>query len=273
MTSRTFSSCLLAIAIFSTTTSLLVITRRAQAEEVTWKAGAGVGTRPDYVGGDDYEPVPIGTLKATWGQFAFVELAGAHGAGGAPRLRANLVADAFLQFGPLLQYRLGRDDVDDDRVDALPEIDPALELGGFFGFEESGWNGTVSFAHDVSGEHDGYTVELIAGYAAELHPDLTLSAALTSTYGSDGYIGEFFTVDTDSAAAAGLPAYDADRDFRDVGGELKLEWMFPGAASHFGLGAVFSYSRLIADAADSPIVDDAGSPDQLFGGLMLMFRS
>jgi outer membrane scaffolding protein for murein synthesis (MipA/OmpV family) len=273
MKPRTFSSSLIALAIFCMSSAVVSGTRPSCAQEVDWKAAAGVGTRPDYIGGDDYEAVPIGLLRATWNEFAFVELAGAHGSGGAPRLRANIVADAFLKFGPLLQYRLGREDVEDDRVDALPEVDPALELGGFFGFEESGWNGNVSFAQDVSGEHDGFTVEVVAGYVAELRPDLTLSAGLASTYGSDGYMGAFFTVDSDSAAAAGLPAYDADGDFRDIGTELKLEWMFPGEASHFGLGLVFSYFHLLADAEDSPIVDDAGDPNQLFGGLMIVFRS
>lgn len=268
---RTISFTLLGLVIFSSSSAVVFSSRSALADDVTWRAAAGVGTRPDYEGGDDYEAVPIGALRATW-KHAFIDLAGAHGSGGAPRLRVNLVADAFLQFGPVLQYRLGRGSVHDDRVDALPNIDPALEIGGFMGFEESGWNGAVTFANDVTGEHDGYTVELVTGYTAEVARGLTLGAGIASTYASDGYTGTFFTVDTADAGAAGLPAYDADGGFRDVGGEIRGEWMFPGA-EHFGLAAVFSYFRMLGDAADSPIVDDAGSPDQLFAGLMLVYRS
>lgn len=273
MNPRTISFGFLGFSIFSSVLFLSFSARPAVAEQVAWKAAAGVGARPDYEGGDDYEAVPIGLLRATWKEFAFIELSGTHGAGGAPRLRANLVADSFLQFGPLLQYRLGRGDVEDDRVDALPNIDGALELGGFMGFEEQGWNGQVAFASDVTGEHGGFTVEVLAGYKFELRPDLTLNTALASTYASDGYMGAFYTVDSADAAAAGLDSYDADGSFRDVGAELKLEWMFPGTARNFGLGAVFSYFRLVGDAEDSPVVDDAGSADQLFGGLMLVFRS
>jgi outer membrane protein len=273
MKRRTISFGFLGFVIFSSALYLSLTAGPARADEIAWKAAAGVGTRPDYEGGDDYEAVPIGLLRATWREFAFVELSGAHGAGGAPRLRANLVADSFLQFGPVLQYRLGRDDVEDDRVDALPDVDRALELGAFMGFDEDGWNGTVTFANDVTGEHEGFTVEMVAGYKAELRPDLTVGAAIASTYASDGYMGAFYTVDAADAAVSGLPSYDADGDFRDVGAELKVEWMFPGSASHFGLGAVFSYFHLLGDAEDSPIVDDAGSANQLFGGLMLVFRS
>ena len=271
MGQRTISSGLLGLLIFSSVVGAVLSSRQALAENITWRAAAGVGTRPDYEGGDDYEAVPIGALRATW-KNAFVDLAGAHGSGGAPRLRVNLVADTFLEFGPVLQYRLGRGDVHDDHVDALPNIDPALEVGGFMGFDEAGWNGAVTFANDVTGEHDGYTVEVITGYAAEVARGLTLGASIATTYGSDGYTGTFFTVDTADAGAAGLPAYDADGGFRDVGGELRGEWMFP-RAEHFGVAAVFSYFRLLGDAADSPIVDDVGSPDQLFAGLMLVYRS
>ncbi len=273
MKRRTISFSFLGFAIFSAALYPSLAASPALADEVAWKAAAGVGTRPDYEGGDDYEAVPIGLLRATWKEFAFIELSGAHGAGGAPRLRANLVADSFLQFGPLLQYRLGRGDVEDDRVDALPNVDRALELGAFMGFDEQGWNGAVAFANDVTGEHEGFTVEVLAGYKAALRPDLTVGAALASTYASDGYMGAFYTVDAADAAAAGLQSYDADNGFRDVGAELKVEWMFPGTARNFGLGAVFSYFRLVGDAKDSPVVDEAGSADQLFGGLMLVFRS
>lgn len=270
---RTISFGLLGCSIFSSALCPSLAARPAFADEVAWKAAAGVGTRPDYEGGDDYEAVPIGLLRATWKEFAFIELSGAHGAGGAPRLRANLVADSLLEFGPLVQYRLGRGDVEDDRVDALPNIDRALELGAFMGFDEHGWSGQVSFANDVTGEHEGFTIEVLAGYQAELRPDLTIGAGLATTYASDGYMGAFYTVDSADAAAAGLASFDADNGFRDVGAEFKVEWMFPGTARNFGLGAVFSYFRLVGDAEDSPVVDEAGSADQLFGGLMLVFRS
>ena len=259
--------------IFSSLIGAALSVSCASASDLTWRAALGAGVRPDYEGGDDYEAVPIGALKVKWNENAFVELAGAHGSGGAPRLRVNLVSDAFLQFGPVLQYRLGRKDVHDDRVDALPDVDPTPEAGAFMGFEdETGWTGAVTFVNDIGGEHDGFLFELMAGYGREVAPGLTLGASVASTYASDGYMGAFFTVDADDAPAAGLPPFDADKGFRDVGGQLKAEWMFPGI-EHFGLSAVFSYFHLLEDAENSPIVDEAGDADQLFGGLMLVYRS
>jgi len=243
----------------------------AIAADIDWSVSAGVGTRPDYEGGEDYEAVPIGGLRATWNRNVFVDFSGAHGSGGAPRLRVNLVADQFLQFGPLLEYRLPRGDVEEGRVDALPNVDGALELGGFFGFEEQGWQGQVAAAQDVSGSHHGCIVEVSAGYGTEVIERLRLGFLLATTWASDGYMGKYFTVDTADAPSAGLKPYDADSGIKDVGGTLSLTWRIPGS-NHWGIGGVFSYFRMLGDAADSPVVDDAGSPDQLFGGFFVSFE-
>lgn len=244
---------------------------QAAEADLDWSIAAGLGARPDYEGSDDYEPVPIGGVRATWNESVFVDFSGTHGSGGAPRLRVNVVADDFLQFGPLLQYRRPRGDVENGRVDALPNVDRALELGGFFGFEEQGWEGQIAFAQDVADGHDGFIVEISTGYTAEIGESLRLGFLVASTYGSDGYMGRYFTVDTADAPAAGLDAYDADDGIKDVGGTLSLNWRIPGS-EHWGIGGVFSYFRMVGDAEDSPVVDDAGNPDQLFGGVMVTFE-
>ncbi|MEM9442430.1 MAG: MipA/OmpV family protein [Pseudomonadota bacterium] len=39
----------------------------------------------------------------------------------------------------------------------------------------------------------------------------------------------------------------------------------------WGLTGILSYKRLIDDAADSPIVDDVGNANQIFGGAALTY--
>jgi outer membrane protein len=268
--SRSFLSGAGKFVLLVVTLSLSSSARSTLAADIDWSVSAGVGARPDYEGGEDYEAVPIGGFRATWNRNVFVDFSGTHGSGGAARLRVNLVADRFLQFGPLLQYRRSRGDVEEGRVDALPNVDGALELGGFFGFEEQGWQGQVAAAQDVSGSHDGCIVEVSAGYGAEVIERLRLGFLLATTWASDGYMGTYFTVDNADAPSAGLKPYDADGGIKDVGGTLSLTWLIPGS-DHWGIGGVFSYFRMLGDAADSPVVDDAGSPDQLFGGFFVSF--
>jgi outer membrane scaffolding protein for murein synthesis (MipA/OmpV family) len=80
----------------------------------------------------------------------------------------------------------------------------------------------------------------------------------------------FFGVTTRDAANSGLDEYDIDSDFKDMGGQLFTQVSLPGIEG-LGLLGVFSYYRLMDDAGDSPVVEDAGDADQFFGGLMLTY--
>ena len=67
-------------------------------------------------------------------------LGGTQEAGKALRLRANLISDEMWELGPVLQYRMERDDVDDNQVDRMKDIDAATELGAFVGFKSGPWS-------------------------------------------------------------------------------------------------------------------------------------
>ncbi len=78
----------------------------------------------------------------------------------------------------------------------------------------------------------------------------------------------YFDVSAADAAASGLSTFSAESGLKDVGVglmgivHLSLNW-------HVG-GAPF-YKRLLGDAADSPVVDDAGDANQIFAGLSLLY--
>lgn len=242
----------------------------AQAEPITWQVGAGAAIVPDYEGSEDYEWVPVGMFRVDLKRESFIDLTGAKGSGRAARLRYNVVADSFLLFGPMIQFRRGRNNVDNDQVDAMQKIDDSLELGGFFGFDEQGWFGGIAVAADVSNGYNGVFAEGTLGYKHAITPWLTAGANSVLTWGSDGYMKTFFGVTASDATRSGLEEYDVDSDFKDAGGQLFAQVSLPGIEG-LGLLGVFSYYRLMDNAGDSPVVDDAGDPNQLFGGLMLTY--
>ena len=96
----------------------------------------------------------------------------------------------------------------------------------------------------------------------------TLSAGLATTYGSQGYTSTYFGVDGRDAAKTGLSKFKADAGFRDVRMNVSGIVSF---SPHWHLGAGVIYSRLIGDAADSPVVEDRGSPDQFYGFVGLAY--
>ena len=93
-----------------------------------------VAYKPYYECGDDYEAniAPFGAY--VWGSGRSIKLGGSGGTEQAGRVTFDaLTRDTAWQFGPILQYRLERDDVDNSKVDRMRDIDAATELGAFLG--------------------------------------------------------------------------------------------------------------------------------------------
>ena len=92
---------------------------------------------------------------------------------------------------------------------------------------------------------------------------VTLAGGAAFTYGSGNYMNEYFGVTPTDSLASGLPIYVPGGGARDVRGwatavlSLSLHW-------HLGAGVM--YSRLVGDAADSPIVSQEGSKNQWIYG-------
>jgi len=233
-----------------------------------YRVTAGTGARPDYEGSNDYDPFPFGSLRVWWDDGRYSEMTGAQSSGSAVRLTGNIIPNFPLEIGPTLQYRLARDNVQSGRVDALGEIDAAWEAGFTTAYRMKQWSLDLTWVHDISDEYDGHVLELGGGYEEKLSPNLGISLAVSSTYASDEYMDTYFGVST--ADALGIPGYSAhnpDAGFKDVGGRMALSW----TGDNWGgwkLVAVFSYYRLIDDAADSSVVEESGDENQFFGGLM-----
>lgn len=223
----------------------------------------GLGSYPDYIGSDDnvLGVAPVG--RYTWGEQRYVSLEINY-------VSVNLVEDRNWRFGPAGMWRFGRDDVEDEVVSALPDIEDSLELGIFGAYEAVGsdprdrwWIG-ANITQGVTGDNDGYT---LSGSLRRWIPVGRFSAfgvSLGTTYGSSDYMDTFFSIDPEGAADSGLPIFDAGSDVRDV--RVTAIYMQP-INRKWVLGAGFLYSRLLGDAADSPIVSDRGDQDQFVFGV------
>lgn len=246
----------------SSLASILIIGQSAVAADYTTSFGLGLGAAPDYEGSEDYTAVPLLFAKVGWGDGDYVAFQG-------NKLKWNLLNEQ-IEFGPLLQYRMERDDVDNDQVDAMEDIDAAVEAGFFLTGRSGPWSATLEFAMDVSGEHDGFLVTLGGDYRQELSEKFTMTYGVSTTYASDNYMETYFQVDAGNRGSSTLPDYSADDGaLKDVGLHMVADYSFNERWSVMGnLG----YSYLLGDAADSPIVDDEGSKGQLFVGAMGVYR-
>jgi len=224
--------------------------------------GLGAGFAPDYEGSDDYTGVPMLMLTGKYDSGRSYSLLGTN-------LRVNILANNKFQFGPILNYRLGRDDVDNNAVDRMKDIDAALEAGAYVLADLDNVLLGVDFLMDVSGEHDGMLVQGNVGYKWKASDALVVTPNVFLTYADDDYMDTYFGVNSGNVGNSGLPSYQADSGLKDFGTRIVANYT---PWQQWGVMGILSYSALLNDAIDSPIVDDEGNDKQMFFGLMATYR-
>ncbi len=250
--------------------------------------GVGGGFQPLYEGSDEYRA------------YAFPIVAPSFGASDGPRrfefrslddIRLHALRFDGLSVGPLLGYRFGREEGDSSRLTGLGDIDGGLVVGGFvnydfyddgnnrFGasaafatqvtgdaFEEDRFAGIPNFRTFDSNDEYGYEVDLSAHYDVELNERLTMGLRAGGVYADDEYMSTNFgitTLQAGNAATLGnpLPAYDADAGIKNVYAQVTAKYQVTDA---FDVRAGVNYSRLLGDAADSPVTES----ENQFGGFV-----
>lgn len=233
--------------------------------EIRNYVAVAVGVVPDYMGSDDYTVggAPAGLIKfgssERYARLVVTELS------------VNALDSRTWSLGPVLNYRLARDDVDDNAVGLMRDIDGTAEIGLIGGWTWIGdddprhrFSITAEFLHDIGDTHEGYLLSASVRYFQPVTRPLTLSAGATLTYGSSDYMQTYFGVDSDNAARSGLSQFSADGGLRDVRVPLLAIYSL---SPNWHLSGGVVYSRLLGDAADSPVVDARGSSNQLFAGV------
>lgn len=212
----------------------------------------GTVVEAEYFGAGVYEASPSLSIGYRSGAF---------GLKATPRsARLSWTLSPDLTFGTLIRRRGGRDDVEDTAVDALSTVPATIELGLFVRTKAGPVTLSAELAGDILGETDGILGEIGASVPLPVAERLTLVPAAGLFGANDAFADAFFSVEQADVAASGLPRFEAS------GGTL-------GAA--FGLSARYEVSdritasgslrciRLTGDAANSPIVSERGSRDQV----------
>lgn len=226
-------------------------------------AGFGIGGAPEFMGSEDYTAGAAPVARYSWGN-RYVDLLGNY-------LSVNLLDDERWHAGPAALLRFGRKDPSDRVVDRLDDVDRSLDLGAFVSYTYSNpdeprdrWVFSADFVHDVTGEHSGAAVAASVRKWFPVARYGLFGLSVGSSYGSDDYMDTYFSVTAKGAAASGLPQFTAGAGVRDV--RVTAAFVHPLSRTWIaGVGAM--YARLLGDAADTPITDLRGSPDQFLFGL------
>jgi outer membrane scaffolding protein for murein synthesis (MipA/OmpV family) len=128
----------------------------------------------------------------------------------------------------------------------------------------------ISFAHDVNEGHGGFLVDTSLSFIRPLTDSLKGVLSVSTSYASGRYMDAFFEVSASDSVASGLAPFSASSGFKDVGLTAVLTYAFTDSWSASFIG---NYTRLVGDAADSPVVKQAGSPNQFFSGVTINYRA
>jgi outer membrane protein len=222
--------------------------------------GLGVGSVPDYEGSDTNEGTIAPFGRYNWASGRYISLGGTANAERAARLKLNvLTRDTPWELGPVLQYRMKRDDVHNNQVDKMKDVNAATEAGAFLGWKADRLSLSTTYVTDVSDEYNGDVWYINGYYDIPVDEQFRLVLGAYTTWASDDYMETYFGVDGGDAARSGLPPYKASSGFKDAGMLLVGHYKFNKA---WGVAGVVNYTRMLNDAEDSPLVKTVGDKNQ-----------
>jgi outer membrane protein len=114
----------------------------------------------------------------------------------------------------------------------------------------------------------GIVADLSADWVWRPDQQWTMSAGPRLSLADSAFMHSYYSVDSQRSIASGLATYVAPAGVRSVGAGsmLKYKWSESVATMAF-----VEYQRLARSAAESPLIDDRGSPDQLTVGIGLSY--
>lgn len=232
------------------------------------RIAGGPALVPEFEGSSRYELVPYFEAQVFYGPY--------HLRMNGPNARVNVVPHSLINAGPLISYQRGRNNLDTAQVDMLDRIRPALELGGFVEYAHRHDDDPLaverlrlSVRQDVTGNHGGAVATLRGIFQRRVLRGTVFALTANVTWASHDFMDTFFSVSPPEAARSGLAPFDAGSGLRNIGAGMAFDQFL---SRTWSVGARFNYTRLMGDAADSPIVETAGSPDQAFVTMVVGYR-
>lgn len=236
------------------------------ASEVIFRSkpliGMGAGLAPDYEGSAAFQFYPLPQVRFNWADGCYINLFG-------PVIRADVIPSRTFGFGPMARYRPERRSVEDEKVRLLDKVDAAMEAGVFatltFGrfFLYAAANG------DTGDAHDGFTADVSAGYRIRIERHVRMVFLAVGTWADDNYMDTYFSVDAENADKTDLAEFAAVSGIKDVGVVVALKYNINW---HWGITGICKYTRLLGDAADSPLVDRRGDRNQFINGIVINYN-
>lgn len=223
--------------------------------------GGGAQIAPKFHGSEDYSifPLPNFGLRREGRPVPFEAPDDSFGIG-------LLGQNSAFDFGPVARLTAEREA--EDVGAPVGDVGTTVEVGGFvqaFLGENFRLRGEL---RQGLGGHEGLVGTIAADFIVRDGDNMIFSIGPRAYWADDDFHGAYFGVPA-AIPAFGLAAYDPGSGFYAFGARAGL---MQRLGRNWGLFGYAGYDRLVGDAADSPIVRQLGSRDQLSGGAGLFLE-
>lgn len=183
----------------------------------------------------------------------------------------SIINTPAFQFGPAVQFVNERKASDYAETNGLADVNYAAQIGAFANFWPLPWLRLRGEARQGIGGETGVTGDVFLDAVVPIG-QWTLSAGPRMTVQTAAATSPYFSITAAQAAAADaaqptlgtLTAYQAGGGLYSYGAGTQVQYTFNQTwTAH----AFVEYQRLTGSAADSPLVTQRGSPNQLTYGL------
>lgn len=224
------------------------------------RVGLGAQVRPDFIGADSREVVPLIRVGTAKGDDEFRFSAPDDGFGIA------VISSGRLAIGPVGQLQSRRRDKDVGIP--IGKVGRTLEVGAFADYVISD---SVRFRTELRkgvGGHEGLVGQAGIDKIWRDGDRYVFSLGPRVLWSNSRYQRAYFGVSPEAAVLTGLPTYRPGSGIHAVALSGGLTMSLGGP---FGLFGYARAERLVGDAAKSPFIRDYGARNQLSGGLGLSY--
>jgi outer membrane protein len=223
--------------------------------EDTGLVGGGIANGPAYMGSDQRRTRIAPLLDYRWknGWFAGTS----YGAG------YNFSKERRVQYGVRLSFDGGRDEDNAAALAGMGDIHPRPELGLFFNsLVVDNIYVRTAVRYGSGNDRNGLALDIGTGAFFRLGANWRASAGLATTYLNGNAMRSYFGVNADQSARSGYAVYTPSDGLRDVRLNGSLFYIID---PRWSLMSIVGVTRLVGDAADSPIVRDRTSLSGFIG--------
>jgi outer membrane protein len=233
--------------------------------DVRVRVGLGNGFVPDYLGSNNYRNRFLPLVNIRYKDKWYLNNS---------RLNIPLYKKGNLEVGPVVNLLFGRNSSRNSALDGLEDISTTIEVGTYVRYRSKTGLLEANFRQAL-GAGQSRSIRLTAGQGIYKSGNFSLVFAARARWLSRKAMQTNYGITAEQSASSRLrlPEFRASSGFAEINGNLIGSYELTEQTRLLGL---FSFGRLLGDAADSPLASGidgsgVGSSTQILGGIAISY--